>query len=326
MKITKKIMSALLAFSMTLTLGAFSASATTNDTMDSSEQEMFEFHRMCDETTGNILEKYDTLLNGANDVDYVSLATSLSMDKSDRIAAMNFIIQIYSDVDDTERVYLKSYIKSYAPYTEEGNLHYFCNELSTTFPSAQVTYSRTNAVEYALDYYNSTNPAYPDLRSMGGDCANFVSQCLHAGGKDMTDEWYIEKKNNTYPAPENVTQLNNSWKLADPSPWISAKEFNNYWSDYATTYEYKVTDYKKDHETIYKKSILKGDAVQLLKPVLWWYEGMHTMIIVGYDASGSDFIYAAHSNDTKDSSILSNICNASNGIYDKYHLKFFHVS
>lgn len=322
----KKIISAFLVVSMILSLGAFPASAATNDTINSIEQEMFEFHRMCDETTGNILEKYDTLLNGVNDIDYISLATSLSMEKNDRIAAMNFIIQIYSDVDDAERIYLKSYIKSYAPYTEEENLNRFCDELKTAFPSAQATYSRTNAVDYALEYFDSINPAYPDLHPMGGDCANFVSQCLHAGGKDMTGDWYIEKKNNTYPAPENVTQLNNSWKLADPSPWISAKEFNNYWSDCATTYEYKVTEYKTDHETIYSKSIYKGDAVQLLKPVLWWYEGMHTMIIVGYDASGHDFIYAAHSNDTKDSTILGNICNANNGIYNNYHLKFFHVA
>lgn len=121
----KKILSVVLAIGMMFTLGAFPASASTNDSMDSIEQEMFDYHRMCDETTGNILEKYDTLLNGPNDVDYVSLATSLSMDKSDRIAAMNFITQIYNTADDAELVYLKSYIQSYAPYTEEENLHQF---------------------------------------------------------------------------------------------------------------------------------------------------------------------------------------------------------
>lgn len=322
----KKILSAFLAISMALTLGVFSASAATNDGMESVEQEMFDFHRMCDEATGNILEKYDTLLNGANDVDYISLATSLSMDKSDRITAMNFITQIYDNVDDYEQAYLKYYIKSYAPYTEEENLHHFCNELKTALPSTHATYNRTDAVNYALEYYDGTNSDYPNLRPMGGDCANFVSQCLYAGGKDMTGDWFIEKKNSTYPAPENVTQLNYSWKLADPSPWISAKEFNNFWSDYATTYEYKVTEYKTDHNTIFNETILRGDAVQLLKPVLWWYEGMHTMIIVGYNSSEHDFIYAAHSNNTKDSTILGNICNASGGAYDKYKFKFFHIS
>lgn len=311
---------------MMFTLGAFPASASTNDSMDSIEQEMFDYHRMCDETTGNILEKYDTLLNGPNDVDYVSLATSLSMDKSDRIAAMNFITQIYNTADDAELVYLKSYIQSYAPYTEEENLHQFCNRLAVEAPYVQVSYNRTDSTNYALDYYNSINPDYPDLHSLGGDCANFVSQCLFAGGKSMTGDWYIEKLNSNYPAPENVTQLDNSWKLADPSPWISAKEFNNFWSDYATTFEYKVTEYETDHRTIYSNSILGGDVVQLLKPVLWWYEGMHTMIIVGYDVPERDFIYAAHSSDTKDSSILGNICNASNGKYDNYHLKFFHIT
>lgn len=57
----KKILSVVLAISIMLTLGAFPASAATNDSMDSIEQEMFDYHRMCDETAGNILEKYDTL-------------------------------------------------------------------------------------------------------------------------------------------------------------------------------------------------------------------------------------------------------------------------
>lgn len=194
------------------------------------------------------------------------------------------------------------------PRTEEGQQSRFTDEA------------------YALEYYNGTNPDYPNLRNLGGDCANFVSQCLLAGGKSMTGDWYIYRKNSVYPAPTSVDQLDYSWRLADPSPWISAKEFNNFWSDYATTYTYDVTEYETDHATIYSKSIYTGDVVQLLSPVLWWYEGYHTMLIVGYDTSARDFVYAAHSSNTKDSTILDNICGATNGKYDDYQLKFFHIT
>lgn len=324
----KKWLSLTLALMIILNTGmtAFATETASNDDLQAIEQEIFDYYRDCDEKTGIILEKYDTLINGNNNVDYVYLATSLSMDKADRIAAMTFIIQIYHEVEDNERVYLKSYIKSYAPYTEDKELHSFCEELTTVAPMNRATYSSSAAVNYAMEYYNGTNSDYPNLRGLGGDCANFVSQCLLAGGKSMTGDWYIYRKNSVYPAPTTVEELDYSWRLADPSPWISAKEFNNFWSDYATTYEYSVTDYETNHATVYSKSIYAGDVVQLLKPYLWWYEGYHTMLIVQKNYSTKDFVYAAHSGNTKDSTILGNICGATNGKYDDYHLKFFHIS
>lgn len=325
---TKKVLSMLLALVLVLGTGTTTLAAeNVSDTeLQIVEQEMFEYYRDCDEKTGIILEKYDTLLNGTNDVDYIDLATSLSMDKTDRITAMYFITTIYEEVNDGERVYLKSYIKSYAPYTDEADLLTFCEGLVTTAPMTRASYTRSAAVDYAMEYYDGTNPDYPNLRGLGGDCANFVSQCLLAGGKSMTGDWYIYRKNSVNPAPTTVDQLNYSWRLADPSPWISAKEFNNFWSDHATTYTYDVTEYETDHRTIYSESIYTGDAVQILKPFLWWYEGAHTMIIVGYDVSERDFVYAAHSGNTNDSTILDNICNAQNNKYDNYQLKFFHIT
>ncbi len=301
--------------------------AGRNNVIRADEKAMYDYYRACDEQTGQILEKYDTLINGKNDIDYVDLATSLSMDKSDRIEAMYFITEIYSATDAEERAFLKSYVKSYAPYTNEIALTNFADSLdSKRLRRSNAAYLGSLAKDYALTYYNSTNPNYPNLRNMGGDCANFVSQCLVAGGKSMAGNWYIYKKNNTYPSPSNSTQLDYSWTLANPSPWISANEFNNYWSNNATTYTYSVTDYAANHATIYYNSIIYGDVVQLLKPVLWWYEGYHTMLIVDYDTTGKDYIYAAHSNDTKNSSILGKICGDPNGAYNNYQLKFFHIS
>lgn len=76
------------------------------------------------------------------------------------------------------------------------------------------THGARDAVAYAKKHYNSYNPDYPDYSDMGGDCANFVSQALHAGGWDMTATtdpnnqqlWYSTKtwSSQTWRAAENL--------------------------------------------------------------------------------------------------------------------------
>jgi len=49
-------------------------------------------------------------------------------------------------------------------------------------------YDRNRAVQYALTYGNKPNPQYPYFKIYGedgGDCTNFVSQCLKSGGIEM---------------------------------------------------------------------------------------------------------------------------------------------
>lgn len=46
-------------------------------------------------------------------------------------------------------------------------------------------YDRTAAAAYARHWALRRNPAYYDFASLGGDCTNFVSQCLYAGSGIM---------------------------------------------------------------------------------------------------------------------------------------------
>lgn len=46
---------------------------------------------------------------------------------------------------------------------------------------AEIEYNRFEAVDYALKWALSRNPEYLDFHGLGGDCTNFVSQCLYAG-------------------------------------------------------------------------------------------------------------------------------------------------
>lgn len=55
-------------------------------------------------------------------------------------------------------------------------------------------YDRTRAVNYARKWALSYNPAFYSFDEIGGDCTNFVSQCVYAGSGIMnftpTYGWY----------------------------------------------------------------------------------------------------------------------------------------
>ena len=65
-------------------------------------------------------------------------------------------------------------------------------------------YDREAALRYAEQWALKRNPAYYNFDSLGGDCTNFVSQCVYAGAGIMNDTpelgWYYVNLNNRAPA------------------------------------------------------------------------------------------------------------------------------
>lgn len=55
------------------------------------------------------------------------------------------------------------------------------------------SYSPSKAAAYADKYWKHYNHSYHEYR--GVDCANFVSQCLYAGGMPKTSDWYPQSVN-----------------------------------------------------------------------------------------------------------------------------------
>lgn len=73
-------------------------------------------------------------------------------------------------------------------------------------------YNRKLAVEYARKWALSRNPAYYDYDKIGGDCTNFISQCLYTGKKEMNYRgygWYYRNGNNKSPSWAGVEYLYN---------------------------------------------------------------------------------------------------------------------
>lgn len=66
-------------------------------------------------------------------------------------------------------------------------------------------YSSYKSSNYAKRYAINYNKAYKDFNNSGGDCTNFVSQCLYAGNVPLKKSWH------PYTAP-----------------WIRVNELNSY--------------------------------------------------------------------------------------------------
>jgi len=152
----------------------------------------------------------------------------------------------------------------------------------------RTSYNSSDAVAYANKHWKNYNSNYPDWRDDGGDCANFVSQCLYAGGKAMkgTPGSKSEAENfaNWFSSGSScdTTKVSSTWRGADAFRW--------YWSSNSSAYK---TFWSVDEES-YDYGFV-GDAVSLLNAN---GSAFHTLIIIGYNYYEKDFIVAAHSHET----------------------------
>ena len=77
--------------------------------------------------------------------------------------------------------------------------------------TVELAYLRRRAVAYAERWALSRNPLFYDFADSGGDCTNFVSQCILAGCCTMnytpTYGWYFRSVNDRAPAWTSVEYL-----------------------------------------------------------------------------------------------------------------------
>jgi len=146
----------------------------------------------------------------------------------------------------------------------------------------KVSYRRIAAVQYALKYIQYPNPFYPNWEHLGGDCANFISQCLHAGGQPMkgspdttktAEDWNNWFSRGSRPSIVNVS-----------STWRGAQAFRDYWQRHASESRFFNA---MDIDSYNYAQI--GDVISLLNSAGFAY---HTLIIV--EKQKLDFKVAAH--------------------------------
>jgi len=279
--------------------------AETKKLIDKAYEKRMKLERAKERKVGKLIDKYYKTNK------YETLA--VSVEKADKIEVMYKILDLLKEniIDKKDVNLLKYYVKKFAPYAgdtylEEESKSLVLETMMATSDTS-VSYDRIVARDYANEHWDSFNTSeYPYLGDMGGDCANFVSQCLHAGGfpMDTNGGWYLTAKDveHVIKYPRDIDDFNSSWETGDPSPWISAEEFNNYWDSKSyDNKEYTPSDLLNDLPNVYDKA-WSGDVIQILKQNLWWYEGYHTMIITSY-ASGNDLLMTYHSNEEHNKSL-----------------------
>lgn len=73
-----------------------------------------------------------------------------------------------------------------------------------------MSYNRKLAVEYARKWALDRNPQYYNYDNIGGDCTNFISQCIYAGIGEMNYRgygWYYINANRKSPSWTGVEYL-----------------------------------------------------------------------------------------------------------------------
>ncbi len=166
-------------------------------------------------------------------------------------------------------------------------------------PNKWFIYSRDEAVNYAHQWYNDINEEFYSYKS---DCANFVSQCLLAGGGEMTDEWHSYKlgeKDKSLSDHVNVLswfshdkyKYHYDWDVSQA--WRSAPDLYKYYANEKSLVE-TITISREDDlsKIINENNIQAGDLMFLDDDG----DGTpnHATIISSVVADSGSILYAAH--------------------------------
>lgn len=157
-------------------------------------------------------------------------------------------------------------------------------------------YNRARAVEYARRWALSRNPLFTNFAGRGGDCTNFVSQCIYAGSCQMNFTvdfgWYYITENNRAPA------------------WSSVEYFYDFMTGMRDFVQMNggIGPYGIEVDST---GAIEGDVVQLADSAGDFY---HTLIISGF--SEGQTLVCAHTNDALDKPLST---------YNFSSLRYIHI-
>ena len=91
-----------------------------------------------------------------------------------------------------------------------------------------VPYDREKAVSYARQWAFRRNPSFSDFSYLGGNCTNFISQCVYMGSGIMNFRvvfgWYYRSMNDRSPSWTGVEYFNNFLQRKEENSGPLAKE------------------------------------------------------------------------------------------------------
>ena len=157
-----------------------------------------------------------------------------------------------------------------------------------------IPYNREMAVAYARKWATARNPSFYNFSEIGGDCANFASQCIYEGVGVMNFTpvygWFYRSINDRAPAWSSVKYLHRflTGNKDGPGPYATEVEL---------------------------AGILPGDIIQI---ATYMPDFHHTLVVVQADnpQTFDDVLVAAHSYDSLDRPLST---------YDITRIRYIHI-
>ena len=177
------------------------------------------------------------------------------------------------------------------------HLYAYCDSDPVNFTDPTGHYSRQNAIKYAKRWYNGRNPEFKSYAT--ADCANFVSQCLYAGGIKMNNAWYSRKNTNKIFVGKGIGYTSGFPTFQVGEPWRLVRKMTVYFSKPQYIYS-TLTLYNKKQVSQFINRITYGDIAFTAKP---GQSFGHAIIINRVDYRKKTFYYAGHTNSRWDHDI-----------------------
>jgi hypothetical protein len=165
----------------------------------------------------------------------------------------------------------------------------FASNYVSSDPNKNSGYNRTNALDYALDWYGQRNTS--EYYDAGSDCTNFVSQCLEKGGMGRISISSYSDINGWRPYSgtwENAHYFRKHWGHVHESSTVGLNRAYSY-------KVYTVDSALANFSTIYN-TLWEGDIIQHA-----YSDGdtYHSQFVCGFPSYGGyiDITVAQHSSD-----------------------------
>ena len=198
--------------------------------------------------------------------------------QEDEFSCLKFAQARFYD-DKNGRFIGEDQIKGFIIYPESQNRFEYCRQNPLIYvdnngksPTNTVVYDREAAIEYAEEWSSSYQGIKawqeyllgnwirnPEYKSHTANCANFVSQCMYAGGVEENENWHSD-----YIDVQVSNFYGDTERYWDETPvWINADKQYNYFSDPDNGYingEVIVIDSQSDIQRV------ANDSVNLVQP------------------------------------------------------------
>lgn len=170
---------------------------------------------------------------------------------------------------------------------------------------SDILYNREAAYDYSQKYAYDFNSNYEAIED--NDCANFVSQCIHAGGLEMSTNWYMIKMDlleaigyHLFEPISFTEHANLSFKWTHT--WTDASRHYHYFKDNYGIKTYKIyrgdsiSDFIKNHQ-----DIKVGDLLYFHNQKKSDIDVTHSTIISDIDEK--DIYFAGHTSPAEHASL-----------------------